>query len=490
MSETKARDPHRTPAEPHGTGPPRLDSRNTRGRAGGNATKLAGAVLLIVGLVALIAVKALAKDLGALGAMIAFPVAYVLLFLATRVYVRGKKLSAPSAERLRQEDPRAPVVYLRSFRDDPRTQSGTLPFGMQELVSEEEQVASVMGRIGPFIALGHPDEGLPQLGAARSHVSDDGWRESVASMLQLAALVVIRVGTTGGLAWELETAVKLVRPERLVLLVPRGEAEYEEFRRTTGRLLLCRLPVYRTDPRLKLGGLAGLIYFGAGWAPRYIELRAKTFPGPAPVQSLLWTAIQPAFEQVRRLSAASPAVHSATSAKGPAARATNLRARMLGALMLDRGIYRNVKNDQKATTQAGAILLASSAAAATMSKDLASLAGTTALMVVAGCLLAGAVWLLGRLWPEPSTSVAYWDVFRGIGFAQVPGLLRLGGLLPVVGPVLYFVGSLWVTAACVIAVREALEYRSVWRAVFVLFLAWLPVLVVGGLLSVAIGLLL
>lgn len=98
-----------------------------------------------------------------------------------KCYLKGKKIVAarrvPSAD-----DSRRPVVYLRYFGDDAGAaepygvpQSGT-PYGVPQsgtefnylsFVTEEEQLKAVMCEIGPFKALGHPAEKLPELGADR-----------------------------------------------------------------------------------------------------------------------------------------------------------------------------------------------------------------------------------------------------------------------------------------------------------------------------------
>jgi hypothetical protein len=48
-----------------------------------------------------------------------------------------------------------------------------------------------------------------------------------------------------------------------------------------------------------------------------------------------------------------------------------------------------------------------------------------------------------------------------------PGLFRVLGLLPLVGWLLVIVAWLWTLAASVVAVRQALDYRSTRRAIFV-----------------------
>jgi hypothetical protein len=139
-------------------------------------------------------------------------------------YKQGKHRSAPSAESLMSKDPRPPVLYLRSFQDDPIAAQGELhysipgPHGSQPLSlvaeTEEEQLAQVMNEIGPFVALGRPGEMLPEIGAARTYTSNDEWQSKVLNLMGQAKLVVLRAGDTSSFLWEFE-AVTNTRSRRV-----------------------------------------------------------------------------------------------------------------------------------------------------------------------------------------------------------------------------------------------------------------------------------
>jgi len=107
---------------------------------------------------------------------------------------------------------RAPVLYLRSFDDDA---SGARVKGMR---TEEEHLAAVLAPIGPFVAVGRPHEVTPELGASRMYLQDTVWQDTVESLMRRAALVVLRTGTTVGILWELQQALRVLRPERFILL--------------------------------------------------------------------------------------------------------------------------------------------------------------------------------------------------------------------------------------------------------------------------------
>ena len=70
-----------------------------------------------------------------------------------------------------------------------------------------------------------------------------------------------------------------------------------------------------------------------------------------------------------------------------------------------------------------------------------------------------------RLLPEPQTRSDLKEMMRVLGFAQSAGLARIFGIIPGVGPLVLGIVSIWMLVAMVIAVRQALDYTSTWRAV-------------------------
>jgi hypothetical protein len=65
------------------------------------------------------------------------------------------------------------------------------------------------------------------------------------------------------------------------------------------------------------------------------------------------------------------------------------------------------------------------------------------------------------------------EVLRTTGFAAAPGMVRILGFVPVVGPALFVLGSVWMLAAMFVAIRQALDYRHVTRALAVCIVGWL-----------------
>lgn len=137
-------------------------------------------------------------------------------------------------------DGRSPVLFLRSFQTEG---SEAYPAGLNEpgraryafwraLVvglrghtRYEDLLAFALRRVGPLVAIGEPGEALPETGAQRVYFrrdDDEGWKREVDGLLGTAVLVLLEVGSSPGLGWEVERAIARLRatPERLVLCVP------------------------------------------------------------------------------------------------------------------------------------------------------------------------------------------------------------------------------------------------------------------------------
>ncbi|MEO8442769.1 MAG: TM2 domain-containing protein [Betaproteobacteria bacterium] len=171
---------------------------------------------------------------------IAFPsLALFLLSAHTgfRLLRTGWKYDVVSAAELLETDPRPPVVYLRSFEADGEivlrppefwNRAMTSIFDYMMMFSPEQEIAEILNRVGPVIAIGKPGEPLPELGAARLYVSDADWKAKVTDMIARSRLVVIRTGSTPNLQWEIEQTMARV-PRRQILFVSLGDAKRTAF---------------------------------------------------------------------------------------------------------------------------------------------------------------------------------------------------------------------------------------------------------------------
>ena len=69
-------------------------------------------------------------------------------------------------------------------------------------------------------------------------------------------------------------------------------------------------------------------------------------------------------------------------------------------------------------------------------------------------------------------------MLRTIGFSSSPGLIRVLGFVPGLGGMVFFVASIWMLVAMVIAVRQALDYTSTLRAIGVCVIGWAAQIVI------------
>ncbi len=166
--------------------------------------------------------------------------------------------------------------------------------------------------------------------------------------------------------------------------------------------------------------------------------------------------------------------------------------RMIGAARLDAHTFEEVEDDHGATRQAMLVVIIVSIATA-----IGGLAAADQLIVglIFGTIrgIAGwALWALVTYWVgtkilnTPGTHANWGQLARTTGFAQTPGILQVFAFIPVFGGLIALIASIWQFVAMVIAVRQALDYESTWRAVGVVVIGFviviIPLLIIGAIL--------
>ena len=155
--------------------------------------------------------------------------------------------------------------------------------------------------------------------------------------------------------------------------------------------------------------------------------------------------------------------------------------------MLDVATYEEVEADTTATGQA-AIVVGIVAVCAAIGGVRGGFAG-----IIAGVLGAFISWLV---WSGVTFVVgeklfggtATWgELLRTLGFAQAPGVLFLLGIIPILGPLVWFVVAIWILVAGVIAIRQALDFTT-GKAVITAIVAFVVMLVVRLILAAIFGL--
>jgi hypothetical protein len=156
---------------------------------------------------------------------------------------------------------------------------------------------------------------------------------------------------------------------------------------------------------------------------------------------------------------------------------TALTDRMVRAAKLDVDLYEEVEADTGAMGQAVLVVVLSSLAAGIGSITMGGLIGVifgTLVALIGWYVWAYLTYYIGvKFLPEEQTQSNPGELLRTIGFSSSPGLVRVLGIIPGLTGIVFLIASIWMLTAMVIAVRQALDYQSTWRAVGVCAIGWI-----------------
>ncbi len=151
--------------------------------------------------------------------------------------------------------------------------------------------------------------------------------------------------------------------------------------------------------------------------------------------------------------------------------------RMIRAAKLDVNLYEEVEADKQAMGQAMGVVVLASLAAGIGSVGTTGINGLflgTVAALIGWFIWAFVTYFVGtKILPEPQTEADYGELLRTIGFSSSPGVLRILGVIPLLGTIITVACGIWMLVAMVIAVRQALDYKSTWRAVGVCVIGWI-----------------
>jgi hypothetical protein len=199
----------------------------------------------------------------------------VLFATGFRFVHKGKQLLAREGLSVLQKSGKAPVLYLRPFNVDKEAFAKSEGLGLWRFVPKptfEEEMAGALEKVGPFIAVGAPGEELQTLGAARIYTENSDWHDYVRSLMKIAQLVILVVGRSDAILWEVTTAVQIVDPRRFLLCLPlpnktqaECQSEWELFLLTVGSIFPHSLPESIDS--------AYFLRFDGDWVPHLVEPR-------------------------------------------------------------------------------------------------------------------------------------------------------------------------------------------------------------------------
>ena len=230
----------------------------------------------------------------------------VISVAGARVAILGRRHLVSTYDVTEPHKVKDPILYLRPFAsDDAVTQQPGVPVflslfdswnrawmsvsSIHGLPRYEELLAYAFKRVGNVVTLGDPTERLPLLGATRIYAATpeppktpdaEDWKLEVAAQILNARLVLLHIGTSGALWWEIEKIVEVADPQRVVLCVhPPGKLKlslplfrklraealeaWREFRDACGSAFPKGLPETIGDARF--------LQFEADWTARPVE---------------------------------------------------------------------------------------------------------------------------------------------------------------------------------------------------------------------------
>ena len=160
--------------------------------------------------------------------------------------------------------------------------------------------------------------------------------------------------------------------------------------------------------------------------------------------------------------------------------------RMIGAARLSVDTFEAVEHDRSATIQALVIVIVVAAFAGIgsflSSSDVTLLDGVilgAVRGVIGWAVWALVTWIVGTTILKTAETEADWgQLARVTGFAQTPGLLSILVFIPVAGWIIGIAAFVWQFVAMMVGVRQALDYKSTWRAFFVILISAIVVMIV------------
>ena len=149
--------------------------------------------------------------------------------------------------------------------------------------------------------------------------------------------------------------------------------------------------------------------------------------------------------------------------------------RVFRSIKIDPDVYDEVQKDKTATLSAAIVVVISSLAAGIAAKQLgaSSFIFAPILSLLSWFVWAYIVYFVGvKLFPDAKTKTTHAALLRAIGFSSAPGIIRVFGFTPELMTVTFIGSALWMLACMVVAVRQTLNFKSLWKALGVVIMSW------------------
>lgn len=225
-----------------------------------------GASLVLVPVTGTLASHLFSRTLEPLSAILLIATALGLILVIQIVLALvAEGFLVPSCCDVCERDPRAPVLFLRPFGEDKPLTYDVISAGetVTANMAKAEDFLLALNAVGPLISIAQPNWsarlGLHPHGAFRDYVDPGHWQHRVRQLLDQAGMVVLAVGNSPGIEWEIAEVRKRITPESLIIYLPprpasaltqktrsRKEQEiYEQFRPMILRHFAIELPPFR-----------------------------------------------------------------------------------------------------------------------------------------------------------------------------------------------------------------------------------------------------
>jgi hypothetical protein len=105
-------------------------------------------------------------------------------------------------------------------------------------------LSHALGRYGPYISIARPDEAPSwnDWGPTRVCVPAKSWKAAAIELIASAKIVVIEAGNSSGLLWEVKQVLAIKSAARVMLLLPKRPSDYGRFRELGQHQLSLSLP--------------------------------------------------------------------------------------------------------------------------------------------------------------------------------------------------------------------------------------------------------
>lgn len=128
--------------------------------------------------------------------------------------------SPETIEKSLAEDPRPPVLYLRPFQLDLMTFADRRSF-------EHYFYQSITERIGPFIALGNPQDYVPQNLAVRLYATDSDWVQRLEELAWRSSCILVEMARSDNLRTEFEFLRQAGLQNKLFIFTGHPSPDYD-----------------------------------------------------------------------------------------------------------------------------------------------------------------------------------------------------------------------------------------------------------------------